>query len=168
MTEKCHFVEEASSSWVPEWLDFSSSAVEPLGKPEGLVCAPIFPAGSPPAGLLCPSFCPGGLALPKAEPWSSSAKPCKVRKQNACSLHATRSPVWGTASRKGWMLKMSILPWTFLQLLTQKEPMTHTLYLPDKQVIWESPGSFPGKASVNPSLVSCPISLPSTLWYYLL
>ena len=149
-------------------LLFSSSARKTLGKPAVLVCAPIFPAGSPQTGLLCLPFCPGGLTLPKAELWSSSAKPCKVRKQNAGSLPAARSQIWGTASRKGWMLKMSILPWTFLQLLTWKEPMPHTLYLPDTQVIWESPGSFLRKASVNPSLVSCPISLPSTLWFYLL
>lgn len=106
------------------------------------------PPNRPPLSPLCP----GGLTLPKAEPWSSSAKPCKVRKQNARSLPAARSQIWGTASRKGWMLKMSILPWTFLQRLTWKEPMPHTLYLSDTQVIWESPGSFLRKASVNPSL----------------
>lgn len=68
MTEKCQFVEEALDSWLPECgrlaeLLFSSSTVKHLGKPEVLVCTPIFPVGSPRAGLLCLPFCPGGLAV---------------------------------------------------------------------------------------------------------
>lgn len=60
MTEKCQFVEEALDSWLPECgrlteLLFSSSAMKHLGKPAVLVCMPIFPVGSPRAGLLwCP------------------------------------------------------------------------------------------------------------------